>query len=377
MEIGIFGGADYQSPAMPHGWPRRPRFYEPELARKAHEDSMMLYELADDIGLDFVTVSEHHYGGPGLEPNCHITAAVLGERMKNARIALLGPNLPMNNPVRLAEEIAQLDLLSGGKIYGVALLRGTPNEVITYFNNPAESRDVWEESVQLILRAWKEPEPFGWEGVHHRFRTIAVWPKFLDAAPPRVMLSGNSLESVDFALKMGSDIAISYGTPEATGRSIERFHDGAAALGREVGHGNVLYRNFVYVAETEERARQECAEHGFGSMTFFRPPTAAAAAVFQESVKGSYGDSAGVTRESLEKPLGTWGAPRFVGTPDQVFEAIREYHQLGVGAMDFSFGGFGLPTELAKKNLEMFARHVLPEVHKLPNSVNTKANANA
>jgi alkanesulfonate monooxygenase SsuD/methylene tetrahydromethanopterin reductase-like flavin-dependent oxidoreductase (luciferase family) len=364
MQIGIFGGVDYQNPRMPHGWPRRPRFYEPNAARKAHQDAMMMYELADDLGLDFVTVSEHHYGGPGLEPNCHLMAAALASRVKNARIALLGPNLPMNNPVRIAEEVAMLDLLTDGKIYAVALLRGTPNEVITYYTNPAESREVWEEGVQLILRAWKEPEPFGWEGVHYRYRTIAVWPKFLEASGPRVLLSGNSLDSVDFALSLGSDIAISYGSPQTTGASIERFRAGSAALGRTVGPANVLYRNFVYVSESDERAREECAKYRFGSMDFFRPPTSGAAGVLQESTKSGY-SSAGVTRELLSKDMGAWGLPRFFGTPDRVYEAIREYHQLGVGAFDFSFGGFGLPTELAKKNLELFCRHVLPEVHKL------------
>jgi alkanesulfonate monooxygenase SsuD/methylene tetrahydromethanopterin reductase-like flavin-dependent oxidoreductase (luciferase family) len=372
MEIGIFGGTDYKNPRMPHGWPRRPRFYEPHLAREAHADSMFMYELADDVGLDFVTVSEHHYGGPGLEPNCHVTAAALAPRMKNARLALLGPNLPMNNPVRIAEEVAQLDLLSDGKLHSVALLRGTPNEVITYFNNPQESRAMWEEAVELILRAWQEPEPFGWEGVHYRYRTIAVWPKFLDPAGPRVLLSGNSLESVDFAVSLGTDIAISYGSPEAAGQSIERFRAGAAERGRNVAAQNVLYRNFVYVSETEERAREECARTGFGSMDFFRPPTKGAASIYQASISSGYAKK-GATAETLSKAPGAWGLPRFIGTPDQVYEAIREYHSLGVGAIDFSFGGFGLPTELAKKNLELFARHVLPEVHKLPTAIQAEA----
>jgi alkanesulfonate monooxygenase SsuD/methylene tetrahydromethanopterin reductase-like flavin-dependent oxidoreductase (luciferase family) len=372
MEIGIFGGTDYQRAEMPPGWPRRPRFYEPSAARKAYADAMGMYELADDVGLDFVTVSEHHYGGPGLEPNCLVTAAELAGRMKNARIALLGPNVPMNNPVRLAEEVAMLDLLSNGRIYAVAPLRGTPNEIITYYSNPKESREIWEEGVQLMLRAWQEPDPFGWEGVHYRFRTIAVWPKFLDPAGPRVLLSGNSLDSVDFAVSLGTDIAISYGSKETVGTSIERFHAARAALGQATSPANVLYRNFVYVAETEERAREEAGRHGFGSMSFFRPPTASALSVYGESIRSGYA-TAGATRATLGTQPGDWGLPRFIGTPDQVYEAIREYHALGIGAIDFSFGGFGLPVELAEKNLGLFGRHVLPEMHKLSTTPAAKA----
>ncbi len=375
MEIGLFGGADYQDSRMPHGWPRRPRFYDATSARKAHDDSMMLYEMADDVGIDFVTVSEHHYGGPGLDPNCHVTAALLAERIKNARISLLGPNLTMNNPVRLAEEIGMLDLISNGRIYAVALLRGTPNEVITYSSNPTESRAIWEESVALILRAWREPEPFGWEGVHFRYRTIAVWPKFL-GEQPRVLLSGNSLVSVDFALEMGTDIAISYASPETAAASIDRFREGSAALGRTVGRENVLYRNFVYVAETEEQAHEECLKYGFGSFDFFRPPNQAAASVYQESIKSGYSAGGGM-KEILAKAPGSWGVPRFIGTPDQVYEKILEYHDVGVGSMDLSFSGFGLPTELAKKNIDLFSRHVMPALHKLSDPVQAKAYADA
>ena len=375
MEIGMFGGADYQHPDMPPGWPRPPRYWDPALARQALQDGMEMYRLADELGLNFVTVSEHHGGGPGLAPNPHVVAAALAPQLTNARIALLGPNVPMNNPVRIAEEVAMLDLLSGGRLYGVALLRGTPNEYLTSAANPAESRAAWEEGVQLILRAWQEPEPFGWEGVHWRFRTIAVWPRFLDPAGPRVLLSGNSPDSVDFAVSAGCDLAISYGGPEQVAQSIGQFRAGCAAAGRAAGPGSVLYRNFVYVAESEERAREECARYGFGSMTQFRPATPGAARAWGEIGAAAY-SGPGVMAGLLRKH-GGWGLPPFLGTPDQVYEAVRGYHALGVGAIDFSFGGFGLPAELARRNLQMFCRDVLPAVHQLPAAVQAAAGAGA
>ena len=370
MEFGIFGGADAQAePSVPPGWPRKPRYATPDLLRKIHHEAFEMYELADDLGLDFLTVSEHHYGGPGMEPNPHLMAAALAPRVSNAKIALLGPNVPMNNPIRIAEEVMMLDSLTDGRIYAVALLRGTPNETVTYFSNPAESREIWEESVELILRAWSEPEPFGWEGIHHRYRTIAVWPRALDPSGPRVMLSGNSFDSVDFAVRMGADLAMSYGSPESTAKAVAHFHAQSAARGRTVTPANVLYRNFVYVAETEEQAIEDCQRYGFGSMNFFKPPSQGAAKVLGEIVSTSYA-SEGMTKE-LATSLGKgWGVPRFIGTPDQVFAMIETYHRAGVGAIDFSFGGFGLPVELARKNLEFFCREVLPEARRLPTTTN-------
>ena len=366
MEFGIFGGVDYQNDRMPNGWPRSPRYFDPVLARKAHSDAIAMYELADELGLDFLTVSEHHYGVPSLEPNALLMAAELVPRLKNARLSLLGPNIPMNNPVRIAEEVAMLDLASNGRLYGVALLRGTPNESLSYFTNPAESREVWEEAIQLILRCWNEPEPFGWEGVHYRFRMLALWPRPLTPEGPRVFLSGNGLPSVDFAVSLGQDIAISYANPEGVASNVARYREASAANGRQVGRKNVLYRNFVYVSESEEKAREECERTGFGSMNVFNPASEAIGRAIAEIGASGY-SSPGVMRELLErnKRAQGWGVPRILGTPEQVYELIREYHEAGVGAIDFSFGGFGLPFELAKKNLELFCREVLPEARKL------------
>ena len=116
------------------------------------------------------------------------------------KIALLGPLVPLINPVRAAEEIAMIDALSHGRVV-VLFLRGTPNEHATYGTNPAETREITQEGVQLILRAWTEPQPFGWEGKYFRYRTISVWPRTVQDPHPPVFYSGNSDELAEFAGK--------------------------------------------------------------------------------------------------------------------------------------------------------------------------------
>ena len=69
-----------------------------------------------------------------------------------------------------------LDTLAPGRIV-VGLLRGTTNEYLSYDLNPKESRERTDEGMELILKAWTEPQPFGWQGRHFQYRTVSIWPR--------------------------------------------------------------------------------------------------------------------------------------------------------------------------------------------------------
>jgi alkanesulfonate monooxygenase SsuD/methylene tetrahydromethanopterin reductase-like flavin-dependent oxidoreductase (luciferase family) len=84
-----------------------------------------------------------------------------------------------------------LDVMNEGRIV-VLFLRGTPNEVLVYRANPDESREITQEGIELILRAWTEPQPFGWEGRYFNYRTVSVWPRTFQEPHPRVFSSGNT-----------------------------------------------------------------------------------------------------------------------------------------------------------------------------------------
>ncbi|WP_067902194.1 LLM class flavin-dependent oxidoreductase [Nocardia vaccinii] len=110
---------------------------------------------------------------PNLNPA--VLAGALSRVVRHAQLALLGPLASMNNPVRVAEEIAMLDQLSGGRLIAL-LLRGTPNEFANY-NIPAEeTRARTEEAMLLIRKALTEPEPFSWRSEHYDFPVVSVWP---------------------------------------------------------------------------------------------------------------------------------------------------------------------------------------------------------
>jgi len=143
------------------------------------------------LGFDWVSVAEHDYSPQRLTPAPIVAAAHLVGCTKNITIAVLGPIVSQSNPVQVAEELAMLDTLSEGRLV-VGLLRGITGEYLSYGLNPTEARERTTEAMDLILKAWTEPQPFGWEGRHFRFRTVSVWPRPLQLPhPPTYALGGS------------------------------------------------------------------------------------------------------------------------------------------------------------------------------------------
>src|SRR5205814_998603 len=103
-------------PAQEGVWPVPAQAYSAELAQLSMEASLEQFQLADELGFDWVTVAEHHYAPFSLTPNPMVLAGALTQRVRRAKIALLGSNIPIQNPVRVAEEFAMLDVMTGGRV---------------------------------------------------------------------------------------------------------------------------------------------------------------------------------------------------------------------------------------------------------------------
>src|SRR5258705_5558526 len=96
---------------------------------------------------------------------------------------MIGNLVPLNNPIRIAEEYAMLDCMSGGRLVA-GLMRGIPHEYLAYNIPPGESWERQREAVQLIVKAWTEPEPFGWEGEHFPYPPISILAKPVSKTQP-------------------------------------------------------------------------------------------------------------------------------------------------------------------------------------------------
>jgi alkanesulfonate monooxygenase SsuD/methylene tetrahydromethanopterin reductase-like flavin-dependent oxidoreductase (luciferase family) len=334
MKTCFLGTGGYTGQVESRAWPVPPEQCSREEAAKSMATALRQYKLAEEAGFDWVSISEHHYSPGLMTPNPAILAAAISQHTSRVKIALLGPLMPLINPVRVAEEIGMLDALSNGRIV-VLFLKGTPNEHATYGTNPAETREITQEGVELVLRAWTEPLPFSWEGRYFRFRTVAVWPRTVQDPHPPVFYSGNSDESAEFAGKKGLSIAIGFAPPAKVKQQVDTYKAAARAAGWEPTHDNVLYRGRMIIADTDSEANGT-AERLRGGGPATTPTGAPAGAGGGDPTAGA----AGV---------------QFLGGPDTFLAKAKLLHDAGVGILDLGVAGGGMT-----RSLELFGRKFAP-----------------
>jgi alkanesulfonate monooxygenase SsuD/methylene tetrahydromethanopterin reductase-like flavin-dependent oxidoreductase (luciferase family) len=136
VKVSFFETVRYLPPqALPPEWPVPAGAYDPEAGARAYRGMIERLAYVEELGFDWVSVSEHHYSPRILSPSPIVSAAFIAAQLRKLTIALLGPIVPHSNPVRVAEELAMLDTMAGGRLV-VGLLRGTANEAMTYDLNP-------------------------------------------------------------------------------------------------------------------------------------------------------------------------------------------------------------------------------------------------
>ena len=363
MKASYFGCMGYaERDRFPAGWPVPPSYHDPEVSMRSYAEGMAECELAEDLGFDWISLSEHHYSGNRTTPNPAVMAAAVAERCKQARIALLGQLLPLHNPVRCAEEIGMLDNLTGGRLVA-AFMRGTPSEDQVYDLNPAEGRDRLMEAMDLVLKALTEPEPFSWEGRHYQYRTVSVWPWPVQRPLPPILVASRSDDGVRFAAAKGLGLGVSYDSPDDMAGVVRNYRQWQSGAGRDPGADDIVFRGGICLAETDEQAaalRERV--HAAGGGRGLNIGRSLAQAV-QAARAGRQPEPAG--ESGTAAPANRAGGPRtmlnFVGSPDTVVRQLREYRdRCGVEVVDLAFQQPGVSHRDVMGEIELFGREVLP-----------------
>ena len=138
--------------------------YDPKKGHFVYHQYMDQLEYAESLGFDGIGCNEHHQNGYGLMPSPNLIAAGLARRTSRAAICVIGNSIAgYNPPIRVAEEFAMLDVISGGRLVA-GFPVGTPMDTnFCYGQIPALTRDKYGEAHDLIMKAWAEDEPFAFE----------------------------------------------------------------------------------------------------------------------------------------------------------------------------------------------------------------------
>jgi alkanesulfonate monooxygenase SsuD/methylene tetrahydromethanopterin reductase-like flavin-dependent oxidoreductase (luciferase family) len=357
MKVSLLCGAHYAE-ASAHRLGVLPSSCDPHVARESFGRWLRYAAAADELGFDWISVSEHHYSPLILVPSVGPLAGALTQIVRRARIALLGPLVSINNPVRIAEEIAMLDQLSDGRL-NVLLLRGTPNEFGAYEPiDPKLTQQKTQAAAHLIQKALTETMPFAWHDEFFNYPNIAIWPRPLQQPLPPMYFSSNSPSSAEFAARERLGVCISFHRPEAVADIVERYRAEARRCGWEPTLDQIVYRGFGLVADTDARAAQLEAQFLPPHQRFLLDGPA-------PSAPGNAKKSTDVDQSKLNEatPFGM-GRMLFAGSPDTVGERLRVFQSLtGVGVVDLVFSSAQLAAEDEQRSIELFGREVLPRVH--------------
>ncbi len=325
------------------GWPSPPGLFEPVAGQRMMEEMFEQATLAEEVGFDWISFSEHHYSPLLLPtPNPALFAAAVTQRVKRAKIAFFGPVLPLHNPIQVAEDAAMLDVLSGGRLL-LLFLRGVPYELKAFSLNLDETRAMTQEATRLITRALTDPQPFSWEGKYYRYQTVSVWPGLVQRPHPPLFSSGNSFESATFAASQHHGLAMSFLPAALVAQVIPHYKMEAAKHGWEPREDQIVYRGNLIATDTDEEAQQLAAR--LATLSHLKRPQSA--------------PSDGGKANPAVSMIGT---AQFCGSPQTLVKQMKTLHDLGVGALDLTIPTNLMSQEKVLHALELLGKEVLPHI---------------
>src|SRR5258708_5331447 len=229
---------------------------------------------AEELGFDLIGLNEHHGNPFCMGSVMNVEAGILARLTKKARILLIGNPLPViKHPLRMAEELAEMDLIGRGRV-GTGWVRGAGSEQFFNNANPAYNREMFNEAHDFIVQAWTRPGPWRYEGKHFHYRHVNPWALPYQKPHPPMWIPGTlSPETVEWCAAHRYPY-IGLGTPLAPTCDLWDFYtDEAAKHGYQAGPENFGYMVATAVGETEEQA-QKVAEgfvYGGGQNAFSAP----------------------------------------------------------------------------------------------------------
>jgi alkanesulfonate monooxygenase SsuD/methylene tetrahydromethanopterin reductase-like flavin-dependent oxidoreductase (luciferase family) len=250
------------------------RFFDREVGSRLYNEYLDEAVYAEEMGFDGVMLNEHHGTPFCMGAVMNVEAAILARITKKVRIVLLGNPLPtLRNPLRMAEELAEIDLISKGRLVP-GWVRGAGSEQIFNNANPAYNREYFNEAHDVVIAAWTRPGPFRWEGKHFTYRFVNPWVLPYQKPRPPIWIPGViSPETVVWCAQHRYPY-IGLGTAlQSTVELWNLYGDTAMQEGYMAGTENFGYLQQIFVADTEEKAQAlgKAALFGGGAANFSRP----------------------------------------------------------------------------------------------------------
>lgn len=370
---------DYkQAKFMPYPLPKD--HFDPETAARTYAEHLEAWAEMEKLGFDGVGLNEHHTTPHGMMNSPNMMAAAGAQRTTKLKFLILGNLLPIHNPLRIAEELAMADCLSHGRIIS-GFARGVPREYNVYDVPMAESRARFEEAVDVILKAWREPM-FSHQGKFWKFSDIAIWPRpYQQPHPPVWIPFTGSKETIEWAGKHNFSAVLPDFKRGLTEDIVGYYAKNLARNGHAITPDHLCFFTDAWVAADKAAALKEYAPYYFyfvhtlwhhgstkekeaavktsgyvnqSSFDYVRPENRSAAGLDREKMKQ-------MTLEDVEKRIDdnllAWGNAKHV--TERLIDAAEHY---GANSLLLNMNLGALSHDLFMEQIRRFGREVLPKL---------------
>ncbi len=320
-------------------WPER----RVELST-VYERAFERIDVMDQTGYDAVWLAEHHFTGYSVCPSVHLMGMHVANRTRNLRIGTAVSLAAFYHPLRLAEEVALLDVLSGGRVNWGAGRGFDRNEFVHFGVPPEESYPRFREAVQVVLEAWKQ-DKLTHNGDFFAFDGVEVLPKPMQQPHPPTWVAASSPPAIEWAAAQGHSIMMD---PHSTHAEIagkrELYRSELEKHGFSIEGRDIPMARLLAVAESREEA-EETARRGV------------------QWLVGSYIDPkhqqvgfGGGFLKPGEDPIARYLDGVVVwGTPDEVADQLLHLREE-------MFLGYLLCAPLSHRSFTLFTEKVLPKL---------------
>jgi len=334
--------------------------------------------FADAMGFDGIGTNEHHQNAFAFPVSPHMLAGIQAARPSDAAICILGTTLPLYPPLRVAEELAAIDVISGGRLIAGWPV-GSPMDTVGVAGIPPTMvRSRYYEAHDFIKRAWTQPGPFPFNGRFTKQRYVNPWPRPLqDPHPPIWLAGGGSIETWEFAAQhdyvycylslLGYKVAKSmmgsyWNVLESHGVDDNPYRTGFAQI--------------VCVADTDAEAKRLYEKHiraYFNKALYVAPHHSTIPGFMSRTSLSRFMEKTGSASPFGASPLGTASYEDIIesgaviaGSPETCRERLVEcIRTLRFGHLILTMQLMSMGTDLTKYNITMFAEKVLPEINSI------------
>ena len=376
FDSSYYGTADMENLGYT-GTPINDRCYSKAELAKAMHKVVAYAKCMDERGYDTFWMAEHHFQPEGTEliPNLLMMAMHLCGATKNIKIGCGFNIVPMWHPLRLAEDYAMADILTGGRvIFGVG--RGYHTREVETFGSPLRdqdaNRDLFEEQVEIVFKAFNS-ESFAHKGKHYTLPPEVPYRgytlKELSLVPRPVHLPVECWQPIVSANPRGLDFMVKHGIKGAVGGGaatmqtgpIQGYRDAAARAGKELKLGENLTLGIHFlVAKTREEALRRITPLYEEHVKMFAP-LGFVPGLTPEQVKAVAGrggwSAAGVPPVEHFIELGSW----FAGTPDELIAFLKGVEEKYPGMEHINLSSpLTTPKDVMLEQFQMVAEEVMP-----------------